>query len=370
MGGDQAFHGMASGSRPLLLLCADTAPQRRQLLGHAHRQLTTERGASRILVLDLAGSQPAADCPSAGPETCWQGYAREAWATQIWQSLLPVLEPWSDLLEGSLTTDAPPPSREIPGLDALLGCLFLADQCAGAAAGDADALILLLPPLEQSLPMLQLACRGPELLEGLWRPLLLWWSQTRQRLSQVELLLRLRLPSAESLELSAPWRACLEQLAMRLQAPSVEVLLALAVEREDLARLGARVVGLPLSGLPRLRLWLEADLAKADTEPLRQLLALPVLISPASRFRRQAAPWLASPLPGETQLWESLESGPRCRLYLPGLDREGLQVQRHNEVLQIRSDGLRLSVPLPPGWSQRVCRAARVEAPWLVIDFA
>lgn len=53
--------------------------------------------------------------------------------------------------------------------------------------------------------MLQLACGGPDLLEGLWRLLLLWWSQTRQRLAQVEL--RLRLPSAENLELSSRWRS-------------------------------------------------------------------------------------------------------------------------------------------------------------------
>lgn len=370
MSGDQAFHGMASGSRPLLLLCADTAPQRRQLLFHAHRQLTAERGASRILVLDLAGSQPAADCPSAGPETRWQGYAREAWARQIWQSLLPVLEPWSDLLEGSLTTDAPPPSREIPGLDALLGCLFLADQCAGAAAGEADALILLLPPLEQSLPLLQLACRGPELLEGLWRPLLLWWSQIRQRLTQVELLLRLRLPSAESLELSARWRGCLEELAQQLGAPSVEVLLALSAEREDLASLSARVVSLPLSGLPRLRVWLEADLSKAAAQQLEQQLCLPLLIGSAQRVRRQASDWLTCALPAETQLWETQDTGRRCRLYLPGLEREGLHVQRHNEMVLIRSGGWRLSVPLPPGWSQLACRSARVEPPWLVIAFA
>ncbi|MFM7265054.1 MAG: hypothetical protein ACKOZW_05590 [Cyanobium sp.] len=321
-------------------------------------------------MLDLAGSQPGEDCPSAGPDTRWQRYERDAWAEQIWQQLLPVLEPWSDLLEGTLAADDPPPSREIPGLETLLACLYLADRCARDVAVEADALILLVPPLEQSLPLLQLACRGPELLEGLWRPILLWWSETRQRLAQVELLLRLRLPSAETLELSSRWRDCLGQLAERLRAPSVEVLLALAVEREDLDGLGARIVCLPLSGLPRLRLWLDTALPSATLEPLERQLCLPLLIGPAQRFRRQACDWFASALPAETLLWESHGAVQRCRLYLPGLDRQGLQVQRQNKTLQIRSGGLRLSVPLPPGWSQRVCRSARVESPWLVIDFA
>jgi hypothetical protein len=370
MSGAQARHAMASGPCPLLLVCGDTAGQRRQLLARAHLQLTSQRAASRILVLDLAGSPPATACPSTGPETRWQLYRREAWAEQIWQQLLPVLEPWSDLLEGALPAHEPPPSREIPGFDALLSCLYLADQCAQAAVAEADALILLLAPLEQSLPMLQLACRGPDLLEGLWRPLLLWWSQARQRLAQVELLLRLRLPAAETLELSSRWRDCLDQLAQRLSAPSVEVLLALAAEREDLASLGARVVSLPLSGLPRLRLWLDADLPPADAEQLRRQLTVPLLVGPSPCFRRQASSWLASALPPETQLWESHEAVQRCRLYLPGLVREGLQVQRQKQIVQIRSGGLRLSVPLPADWSQLECRSARLESPWLVIDFA
>lgn len=99
------FRLMASGACPLLLVCGDTAPQRRQLLSRAHARL-------------------AADCPSAAPQTRWQRYRRDAWAEQIWQQLLPVLEPWSDLLEGRLIGSDPPASREIPGLDPLLACLI------------------------------------------------------------------------------------------------------------------------------------------------------------------------------------------------------------------------------------------------------
>lgn len=356
---------------PLVLVCADTAAQRRQLLVQLQAQLASAHGEAPLLVLDLSGSGGAL-ASVIGPTSRWQPYAAEAWADQIWQQLVPVLQPWSELLEGALDLLERPASREIPGLDALLCCLYLADQCAGEAAVAATAVVVVLPPLEQALPLLQLACRGPDLLEGLWRPLLLWWSQTRDRLAQFELVLRLRLPAAAGLELSQRWRSCLEGLAQRLDAATAapEVLLALASGPEDLGDLGPRIAAIPLCGLPRLRLWLDGDLAGAAAAALEQQFALPVLIGPAARIAPHAPAWLAAPLPAATTLWDTQNGIQRCRLYLPGLQRQGLQVQRRDQSLQIRSGGLRLVVPLPGGWSALQCRSARLEAPWLVIDFS
>ena len=351
---------------PVYLVCGETAPQRRQLLSRLQLQLSASGCAASALVLDLVGTEADAAPAPGGPPIRWQRYSAEPWADQIWEQLQPVLEPWSALLERSLDHLERPACRDIPGLDALLGCLYLAHH----AADGADALIIVLPPLEQALPLLQLACRGPDLLEGLWRPLLLWWSQTRQRLTQVELLLRLRLPSADNLVLSERWRQALERLAVRLSGPQAEVLLALAAEPEDLSALGLRLVALPLCGLPRVRLWLDADLPAVVTAPLEQQLGLPLLSGRLSPSPSDAAHWLTRPLPAQTTLWETPERGVRrCRLYLPGLEREGLQVQRQDHCLQIRSCGMRLAVPMPEEWAQLSCRSARLEAPWLVIDF-
>jgi len=367
---DRAIQG--THAKPLFLISGDTAPQRRELLSRLQEQLSCSGGPASVLVLDLAGG-PAQPFPeSKGPAMRWESYAPEPWADQIWEQLLPVLEPWSALLEGSLNGLERPASREIPGLESLLGCLYLAHRCAGEAAVETEALIVVLPPLEQALPLLQLACRGPDLLEGLWRPLLLWWSQTRQRLAQVELLLRLRLPPAESLVLSERWRQSLEGLAERLCAPqaAAEVLLALATEPEDLAGLAGRIVAMPLSGLPRLRLWLEGDLPMAATTQLEHQLALPMLSGRVALDCGDVDAWLNQPLPPETTLWETSENGiHRCRLFLPGLAREGLQVQHQDLNLQIRSSGMRLTVTMPRDWGQLTCRSARLEAPWLVIDF-
>jgi hypothetical protein len=359
----------------LLLVCAETGPQRRWLVNQALAALVHQDADRSILAIDLSGAAapPPAAAPVAGLD--WRTYAGEPWADQIWQQLLPVLQPWWELLDGAAAVAERPGRQEVPGLDAVLRCLFLADQCSGQDTSQDRSQVphtlVILPPLEQALPMLQLACRGPDLLEGLWRPLLQWWSQTRQRLAQFELVLRLRLPLAESLELSERWYGCLERLAQRLSpaAATAEVLLAVAAEAADLGDLGARVAALPLCGLPRLRLWLDADLPDAVAGQVQRQLAIPVLIGNQQRQDLDSQAWLRQPLPQQTVVWQACEGLKRCRLHLPGLQREGLQVQRIGQILQIRSAGLRLAVPMPPGWSQLGCRSARIDSPWLAIDF-
>lgn len=355
----------------LLLVCAETAPQRRWLVEEALAELLHQERERSPLVIDLSGTAVAPPAQGSAPALDWHAYDGESWAEQIWQQLLPVLQPWWELLDGASAVPEPPGRQEIPGLDAVLRCLFLADQCAGQSTAEAQEILVILPPLEQALPMLQLACRGPDLLEGLWRPLLQWWSQTRQRLAQFELVLRLRLPSADSLELADRWRDCLERLAERLDpvAATAEVLLAVAAEPADLEGLAARLAALPLCGLPRLRLWLDADLPDGVAVQVQQQLAMPLLIGCRDRQGLDSQVWLRQPLPQQTVLWQDRQGLKCCRLYLPGLQREGLQVQRIEQILQIRSAGLRLAVPMPQGWSQLACRSARIDSPWLVIDF-
>lgn len=355
----------------LLLVCADTGPQRRWLLDQALAHWLSPSAGRTARVIDLSGT--GMEPPSRGtvPPPDWRADAGEHWDQQIWQQLIPVLQPWWELLEGTLALPDRPGRREIPGLESVLQCLYLADQCAGLHTGAAPDTLVILPPLEQALPLLQLACRGPEMLEGLWRPLLQWWSQTRQRLAQFELLLRVRLPSAESLELSERWHSSLERLAERLDpaTAAAEVWLAIAAESAELAGLGRRVAALPLCGLPRLRLWLDADLPGAEADQLRQQLAMPLLIGGRARQGLDSQAWLRQSLPDQTVLWQ--ESGQRrcCRLYLPGVQREGLQVQQIEQALQVRSAGMRLLVPMPGAWSQLACRSARIDSPWLVIEF-
>jgi hypothetical protein len=348
---------------PLLLVVADTAAQRRQLtlaaLRHGQRQGPT------VAVVDLTGDRtlPEGQLPL-------QHYDADAWADSLWRGLVPVLEPWLALLELEAVAAERPFLGAIPGLDTVLRALYLAQCWQERQPG--CALVVVMPSPAQACEILQLLRRGPDLLEGLWSPLLAWWSQTRQRLAQFELVLRLRLPGSDSLVLSPAWRSRLEDLAARLQhePEPVEVLLALAVDAQDLSRLDTRVAALPLCGLAQPRLWLEGLLPESAVDQLAGRWGLPLLQGRSDQRGLGFEPWLSQPLCSERRRWLDGPDGYRCRLLLPGLVREGLRVFQAEQQLLIRSGGLQLEVPLPAHWSQLACCSARIDAPWLEIGLS
>ncbi len=348
---------------PLLLVVAETASQRRQLtqaaLGHCQRQ------RPKVAVVDLS-----CDLTLPGGQLPIQRYDADAWADSIWQGLVPVLEPWLALLELEPVAAERPFLGAIPGLETVLRALYLAQCWHDREPG--CALVVVMPALAQASEILQLLRRGPDLLEGLWSPLLAWWSQTRQRLAQFELVLRLRLPGADSLVLSPAWRSRLDDLAARLlhESEPVEALLALAVDAQDLPQLGTKVAALPLCGIPQPRLWLEGLLPASAVDQLASRWGLPLLQGRPDQQALAFEPWLSQPLCAERRRWLDGPDGYRCRLLLPGLVREGLRVLQADQQLLIRSGGLQLEVPLPDHWSQLACRSARIDAPWLEIGLS
>lgn len=348
---------------PLVLLVADTASQRRRLTQAVLDRC--DRLGQAAAVMDLAG-----DLILSRPHQPLQRYDPEAWADTVWQGLLPALAPWFALLELDAVDGERPCLGAIPGLGTVLRALYLAQGWHELQPG--IALVVVMPPLAQTTEILQLLRRGPELLEGLWSPLLLWWSQTRQRLAQFELVLRLRLPDAESLALSPVWRSCLQDLASRLrQVPEpVEAVVALAADAEDLPLLDGRVAALALCGLAQPRLLLEGDLAPSVRDQLVARWELPIMLGRSTPSPLAFEPWLEQPLRAETCSWIVGPDGCRCRLLLPGLVRENLRVRQADQQLLIRSGGLQLDVPLPPERAQLTCRSARIDSPWLEIGLS
>jgi len=347
----------------LLLVIADIASQRRRLTQalldhHEARNLA-------VRVVDLAG-----DLNLARPPSSLEHCDVTCWAERIWQQLLPPLAPWLELLELDAAGAEPPPLRTVPGLDAVLRALFLAQCWQNLPEG--HSLVVILPPPDQALEILQLLRRGPDLLEGLWKPLLDWWALTRQRLAQFELVLRLKLPTADSLELSPDWRARLQQLARRLadDEQPVEVLLGLALEQQDLPLLDTRIAALPLSGQSHLRLWLDTHLPDAALKAQASQWQLPLLVAASEQATPQFSAWLDKPLTQPARLWSNDATGMRCRLFLPGVSREGLQVRQREQQVRIHFAGLRLELTLPADGSQLTCCSARVEAPWLKLGFS
>lgn len=352
--------GRSDQQNRLLLLCAETPAQRRRLLAAAVRHLQHQGAQPRLIDLDGLAVVSDALVPSAR-------FCASSYGSTVWQSLQPTLAPWLQLLElepGRGWNPGP-----IPGLVDLLRLLFLAEAWETAEQGD-QVLVVLMPPLGQSIAMLRLAAQGPELLESLWSPLLHWWGETRQRLAQFELVLRLRLPTADGLFLSPLWQRRLMVLAQQLQPDAgCEMQWAVALEAEDAGLLLPQVAALSFAGRARQRLWIETATAWSLPVDLEAQLAVPLLISQGPPTEAAWAGWQQQCGPAQVVQWSERKGERECSLMLPGVGAEGLEVLTADRRLVLQNKDHRLDVPFPDGWPELTCRSARFVASQLMIAF-
>ena len=322
-------------------------------LVEAEQRLPGRAGAA---VLDLSGEQWLAPPASA--------YSAVPYAMQLWQQLEPRLEAWLQLLQlQQLEPLLVPP---LPGVDMLLRCLALAE-----ALSEQRPLTVLLPAPGEALALLELARTGPALVESLLEPLLAWWDQTRQSLSSLELMLRLKLPSSQSLRLDASWRLRLEQMAALL-APEEAWQLSLALECPDSeARLlRQRLSAISLRGFMPSRVGLHgaaaAELAAAPPSWWPAELAATALVNPPdpevfNAFLAQAPCADRPHLDADAFV---------LRLPMPGVDKAELDVQQIGAQIVLISHGLRRLVPLPEPLQAKQCSGARLEQGWLELRFS
>jgi hypothetical protein len=290
-------------------------------------------------------------------------------ALDLWQQLREPLTPWLLLLNLDLEEPAPP--WLLPGLDELQRLLWLAQQLEQLEGSPHLQPLVVLPPLPQALPLLRLARQGPDLLESLWHPLLHWWSQTRQKLAHLELVLRLQLPDATGLQLSPTWRRSLENLAKKLEpARGGELFLALDADASDRALVRRRLLALCLNELPLSRLWVQGDGWHPD-DFLGMDFPLLFTATAVDGLAGAMAPWLAEPLQTSCPVsWRQQGDRKYCRIYAPGLDRDDLRVYLKNQALIVEAAGQRLKVPLPAEFIELAPISARVVAPFLEVVFS
>lgn len=344
----------------LLLIGADTAAQARLLVQAEVSRLDREAKPLVLLELDGEGLLLKAHQNSICFDPSRDG-------PRLWGALSPRLEPWLQLLEL-----APPDWLSpwmIPGVIDVLRLLVLAEQWQLAVERGAQ-LVVLLPPLRSSLALLRLAARGPALVEALWEPLLRWLRDIRQRLGQFELVLRLRLPAVDELNLTAPWRQRLQQLSEQLGPEAdTEVRLAMALEQDDLTVLEPRLAALSLAGLPRQRLWLHSSSALTLPQGLQQRLGLPLLCSvgTAPPPPEELEAWQRAPLPSTAVAWIEAAGEWCCELLLPGVNGDGLQVHTSEQTLVVENPHHRLVLCMPAAWSGLSCRSAKLVSPRLTI---
>jgi arsenite-transporting ATPase len=315
-------------------------------------------------VLDLSGEQwldPAAETGSL------RVYAAVPYAMNLWKELQPRLDAWLQLLQlQQLEPLLVPP---LPGVDMLLRCLALSEAL-DEAFNQGRSLTVLLPAPGEALALLELARTGPALLESLLEPLLAWWDQTRQSLASLELVLRLKLPSSESLRLNQRWRQRLERMA-ELLAPQAPWQLTLVLECSDpeARLLRQRFCSISLRGFLPSRVGLHGMAAAAvvDHPPswwLQDLKAMVVSASPDAstleRFLKQ--------LPSEARSHVDPE-GQRWLVPMPGVEKGQLDVQQIGTEMVLICAGQRCVISLPSSLQGQQCSGARLEQGWLELRF-
>lgn len=346
----------------VVLLVADQ-PQQALDLVMAQQRLA----ASGLVVLDLNGetSHLLEGRDLQGGSLRWEAFVAQEHAAALWPDLEGPLRPWAAMLGVSI--DSPTPPWLVPGLEDLQRVLWLADRLAVATADpEVRTVTVLLPPLAQALPLLRLAQRAPELILSLWDPLLNWWSDTRQRLSHLELVLRLQLPSAESLRPPTPWlERCRLLAALLNDEQRLDVVLALSGDADSWPLQRRRLAALPLSGYPLHRLWIQGE---GWSTSLLEGWSPPMLLGGTSPANQED--------PLETLL---AQEAPRinltdwadqlCRVFAPGVGRGDLRVQQQEDALVISALGQRRIIALPEACRQREPASARVCAPFVEVVF-
>jgi arsenite-transporting ATPase len=318
-----------------------------------------------VSVLDLSGEQWL---DPASPGGARRVYAAVPYAIHLWQQLQPRLEGWLQLLQlQQLEPLLVPP---LPGVDMLLRCLALAEALE-ETCDQKQPLTVLLPAPGEAMALLELARTGPALLESLLEPLLAWWDQTRQSLSSLELVLRLNLPSSDSLRLDPRWRQRLERMAALL-APQSPWQLTLVLECSDpeARLLRQRFCSISLRGLVPSRVGLHGAAAAAvvDQPPSWWLHDLKATVVPAAPEAAALERCLRQP---RCVAHPHLDAGgERWLVPMPGVVKGQLDVQQIGTEMVLICAGQRCVISLPASLQGRQCSGARLEQGWLELRFA
>ena len=343
----------------LHLISADLPSDALALVGHLQQRLSTQGEPYQLI--DLSGDGLLASLHTAPSEVI--RFQQGDYQLLVWGRIKPALNDWLNLLQ--LQDARPELMPPLPGLAQLLQCCALADWLAPAPeCGPVPETVVVLPPLQQALELLQLARTGPALLDQWLEPLLGWWQETRRSINRLDLLLRLTLPDGDALRLSPPWRERLNHLAHQLSDPrSHQLLCVLDGGARQVNLLQDRLCRIYLRGFQPARLWIRGSGAGPSLQALAAIRgAMAVGYGPELHNGGcQLDAWLDQPWIAEQLLDWSLEAETAsCNLLLPGLRKELLQVQQLDQELMIGVGGFTRQVTLPEALANKQCTGAKI----------
>lgn len=332
----------------------------------AAQHVAAER-ASVPVAVDLSGEQWLSACGAMPGEL--RSFEAVPVALGLWEGLEPRLEGWWRLL-GLARRDAlliPP----LPGVEALLQGLYLAEQL-DALAATGQPLTVLMPSPGPAMALLELARTGPDLVEGLLDPLLRWWDQTRQSLGALPKLAGLDLPSATELRLEPHWRKRLERMAHLLSTQaSHDLTLGLEAGDSEGGLVRHRLSRVALRGGHPTRLLLHGRAAATVREVLAEMGVAPVMATALeaddlSLGELMAFLRSADVNPSGVELDREVGT---LSLPMLGLRKEHLQVRQLGSMIVLLSGGHRRLLALPAPFEGQRCVGAKLEGGRLELRF-
>lgn len=323
--------------------------------------------ASSIELIDLTGEGMMEGAHALLPTHCVVNHFNHAnTVREIWTTLNPHAKEWWDLLD--ITTKQAIELPALPGIEDLTRLIYLSQKIENV--GQEHHKIIVLPQPIHAAKLLKMAQQGPELIDQLLEPAMNWWDSTRQTLSTVEKILRLKLPSSQQLRLNLTWKSRLMRLQELIKDRTCHHLSFLLdathlSHSQVMNRLGVFSM---CGSIPHA-----VCLVGLETTVMEDI-ENQFTLSPMTTSKSIKPPNLSTEHQEkfETKSLETIQldkRNKRVKIFLPGVLKEELVIQQVEQTIHFVYRGHHRAIQLPDDFSTATCERAQISSGWLTLSF-
>ena len=288
--------------------------------------------------------------------------------TRLWKQLNPHAMEWWQLLDiaSKQSTELPP----LPGIEDLTRLIFFSEALDSTPTG--TILIVILPTPLHAMKILGMAQQGPALIDQLLEPLLNWWDTTRQTLSAVEKILRLRLPSSQQLRLSDAWKGRLHLLQTTISDRSNHhfTLILDGKSYKPVQLMNRLSVAGMYRAIPHILVVEEASTA-ANVEVENECGNGPIMINKSIKIPDLDQEAKTADEKNRFELIEEWNAENHCvRVFLPGVTKAKLNIEQIDESIHLIFNGYCRRTTLPTEFLSKQCERAQISQGWLILWFS
>ena len=284
----------------------------------------------------------------------------------IWTMLNPhALEWWKLLgLEDKDSLELPC----LPGIEDLTRIIKLAQVI--DEHKDFNLLVVILPHPLHAIKLLQMAQKGPDLVEQLVDPLLNWWDKTRKSLSTVEKMFRLNLPSSKKLRLEDAWKKKFETLQrITSERNKHNFICFIDQESRNLDQLQHRFSTFALHSAFPTHLVIQ-DAEKAILEQIESDCSYSpfTLIKWPDEKQQNIAKILLEAASNRQTKFTKYEDRS-INIFMPGVQKNFLKIKQTFENIHLIYQGNHRLIEIPEAWKKMRCERAQIKSSWLTLSF-